>query len=178
MIADARYVVDPAKRRVHVAVDLAATNHRTDTKTRRFFFDHTFLAVQPGTTGFKVTTPGAKPSVHIQRRAATYTLLRIDFGKQLGAGGTRQLRLTFDITDPGGAATRATRIGTTLVSLGAWGFGSSGTPGGPVAETCPAGFSVDVDAPLLRAPTTNAAGAIPSSTGRLASPQTFFAYFV
>ena len=35
MIADARYTVDPAKHRVHVAVGLTATNHRTDTKTHR-----------------------------------------------------------------------------------------------------------------------------------------------
>ncbi|HEX2755736.1 MAG TPA: hypothetical protein VHM48_09745 [Candidatus Limnocylindrales bacterium] len=178
MTADARYTVDPARRRVHVAVALAATNHRTDTKTRRYFFDRAFLAVQPGTTGYKVTTPGAHPTVHVQRRASTYTLLRIDFGKQLGAGGTRRFKLTFDITDPGGAATRTTRIGTTLVSFGAWGFGSAGNPGGSVTVVFPAGFSIDVDAPLLGKPATDTFGNVTYATGRLASPLTFFAYFV
>jgi hypothetical protein len=178
MTADTRYTVDPGKRRVHVAVNLAATNHRTDTKTRRYFFDRTFLAVQPGTTKFRVTSPGARPTVHVQRKAASYTLLRIDFGKQLGAGGTRRFQLTYDITDPGGAATRTTRIGTTLVSFAAWGFGSSGTPGGTVSVVFPAGFSTDVKAPELGAPTTDAAGNQTFATGKLANPLKFFAYFV
>ena len=178
MTADARYTVDPAKRRVHVVIGLAATNHRTDTKTRRYFFDRLFLAVQPGTTGFKVTSTGANPSVHVQRASSTYTLLRIDFGKQLGAGGTRSFKLTFDLTDPGGAATRTTRIGTTLVTFGVWGFGSAGTPGGTVSVVFPAGFAVDVASPELGKPATDAAGNITYATARLANPLTFFAYFV
>lgn len=176
--ADTRYSVDPPKKRVHVGVTLTAINHRTDTKTRRYFFDRTFLAVQPGTTAFKVSSPGAKPTVRVSRRTKTYTLLRIDFGKQLGSGATRKLQLTFDLTDPGGAATRTTRIGTTLVSFGAWGFGTSGSPGGTVAVTFPAGFNVEVNAPLFGAPTTDASGNTTYATGRLESPLTFFAYFV
>src|SRR4051812_15701855 len=53
MTADTRYVVDPAKHRVHVSATLVATNHRTNTKTHLFYFDRAYLAVQPGTTGFK-----------------------------------------------------------------------------------------------------------------------------
>jgi hypothetical protein len=178
MTADAHYAVDPARRRVHVAVTLAATNHRTDTKTRRFFFDRAYLAVQPGTTAFKVASAGATPAVRVAKRTSTYTLLRIDFGKQLGAGATRTFKLTFDIVDPGGAATRTTRIGTTLVSFGAWGFGSSGTPGGTVSVVFPKGFNVEVDAPELGDPVTDASGNVTFTTGRLANPLAFFAYFV
>ncbi|MEO5940020.1 MAG: hypothetical protein ABIZ72_03705 [Candidatus Limnocylindrales bacterium] len=178
MTADTRYSVDPAKQRVHVAVVLAATNHRTDTKTRRYYFDRTYLAVQPGTNAFRITSDGAKPTVRVQRKTKTYTLLRIDFGKQLEAGATRRFRLTFDIVDPGGAATRAIRIGTTLVSFGAWGFGTSGTPGGTVTVVFPAGFSVEVDAPELGKPVTDAAGNVTFTTGQLASPLSFFASFV
>ncbi len=176
--ADTRYTVDPAKRRVHVAAVLSATNHRTDTKTRRFFFDRAYLAVQPGTTGYKVASSGIHPTVSVQKRASTYTLLRIDFGKQLGAGASRQFRLTFDIADPGGAATRSTRIGTTLVSFGAWGLGIAGSPGGSVSVVFPPGFSINVDASLLGKPTTDSAGNTTYATGALASPLTFFAFFV
>jgi hypothetical protein len=178
MTADARYVVDPAKRKVHVAVSLVATNHRVDTKTHRFYFDRAFLAVQPDTKGYRISSPGITPSVHVERRTKTYTLLRIDFGKRLGAGATRTFALRFDIVDPGGAATRTTRIGTSLVSFGAWGFGSVGVSGGTVAVVFPAGFNVEVNAPELGAPTTDAAGNVTYTTGRLATPLTFFAYFV
>lgn len=175
---DARYVVDPVKQRVHVSVGLSATNHRTDTKTRRFFYDRAFLAVQPGTTGFKVTSSGAKPVVRVTKKTKTYTLLRIDFGKQLAAGASRTFNLTFDIADPGGAPTRTTRIGQSLVTFGAWGFGSEGSPGGSVSVVFPAGFTVDVQAAGLAGPVDDAAGNAVFSTGRLANPLAFFAYFV
>jgi hypothetical protein len=176
--ADARYLVDPAKRRVFVAVGLSATNHRKDTKTRRFFYDRTYLAVQPGTSGFRISSSGARPTVRVQKRTKTYTLLRIDFGKRLPAGATRKLNLSFDLVDPGGAPTRTTRIGTSLVSFGAWGFGSEGTSGGTVTVTFPAGFSVDVQAAGLSGPTKDSAGNTVFHTGRLANPLKFFAYFV
>ena len=86
--ADARYVVDPATHRVHVSVALSATNHLNDTKTHRYFFDRSFMAVPPGTANFKISSPGA----HAARRrrppgTRPYNLLRIDFGKPLAAGG-------------------------------------------------------------------------------------------
>jgi hypothetical protein len=178
MTADARYTVDPAKRRVHVAVNLAATNHRVDTKTHRYYFDRAFLAVQPGTTGYRISSDGVKPAVRVQSRTKTYILLRIDFGKQLPAGATRRFRLTFDIADPGGTPTRTTRIGTTLVSFAAWGFGTTGTPGGSVTVAFPTGFNVDVDSQAFGTPATDAAGTITYSTGTLTNALAFSAYFV
>jgi hypothetical protein len=176
--ADARYTVDPPKHAVHVAVAIAVANRRSDTKTHRYYFDRTFLAVQPGTSGFKVSSPGTKPSVRVSKKTKTYTLLQIDFGKKLSSGQSRTLALTFDIPDPGGAATRTTRIGTSLVSFAAWGFGAAGTPGGSVTVQFPAGFSVEVDAAGLKGPTTGVGGTVTYTTGPLANPLTFFAYFV
>jgi hypothetical protein len=159
-------------------VVLLATNHRSNTKTHLYYYDRAYLAVQPGTTNFKIASAGAHPTVHVARKAKTYTLLRIDFGKRLGAGATRSLTLTFDIPDPGGAATRTTRIGTSLVSFGAWGFGATGDPGGSVTVIFPSGYAVDVEAAGLKAPTTDAAGNTIYTTGPLANPLSFFAYFV
>ena len=178
LTANARYVVDPLKRRVHVAVQLTATNHLTDTKTHRYFFDKAFLAVQPGTANFKLTTSGAAPHVGIQAKHSTYNLLRLDFGKQLAAGASRAFVLTFDIPDPGGSATRTTRIGTSLVSFGAWGFGGDGAAGGSVSVVFPPGFTIDATAAGIGAPTTDASGNTVYATGPLADPLTFFAYFV
>jgi hypothetical protein len=175
--ADARYVVDPAAHRVHVAVTLAATNHLKDTKTRRYFFDRAFMSVPPGTTGFKVSSAGASPRVTATARKSTYTLLRIDFGKQLAAGATRTFTLTFDIPDPGGAPTRATRIGTSLVTFSAWGLASDAPTGGSVTVVFPAGYSVDVDGGTLSGPKTDDAGNLVFSSGPLADPLTFVASF-
>lgn len=175
--ADARYVVDPAKHAVHVTVALSATNHLSDTKTRRYFFDRAYLAVPPGTTRFKVTSPGAAPRVTVSAKRKTYTLLRIDFGKQLAAGATRSFSLTFDIPDPGGGPTRATRIGASLVTFTAWGLGSDAPTGGSVTVVFPAGYAVQVQSPGMSGPATDAGGNLVYTTGRLANPLSFVASF-
>jgi hypothetical protein len=175
--ADARYLVDPGTRRVHVAVTLAATNHLTDTKTRRYFFDRAYLAVPPGTTAFKVASAGTSPRVAVTALHSTYNLLRIDFGKQLAAGASRTFALTFDIADTGGAPTRPTRIGTSLVTFSAWGLGSDGATGGSVTVVFPPGFAVDVHAAGLGPASTDAAGNTVFTTGRLANPLSFSASF-
>jgi hypothetical protein len=178
MTADARYDVDPGAHRVHVRVQLTATNHLKDTKTHRYFFDRAFLAVQPGTANFKIASSGAKPGVGVQTKRPTYNLVRIDFGKQLAAGASQALTLTFDIPDPGGAPTRAIRIGTSLVSFGAWGFGGAGAAGGAVTVVFPPGFTIDVQGGTLAAPTTDAAGNVVYSSGPIADPLKFLASFV
>jgi hypothetical protein len=175
--ADARYVVDPTTHRVHVSVALKATNGLKDTKTHRYFFDRSFMAVPPGTANFKIVSAGASPKVTVTARKPAYNLVRIDFGKQLAAGATRIFSLTFDITDPGGAPTRATRIGTSLVTFSAWGLGSDGATGGSVTVVFPAGYAVDVTAPGLGDPTVDGDGNIVFTTGRLANPLTFVASF-
>ena len=175
--SETRYDVEPDKARVHVTAQVTAVNHLRDTKTRQFFFDRAYLAVQPGASGFKLTGPGG-PSVHVAGRKADHILLRLDFGKRLGAGGTRTWTLTFDLVDKGGSATRQLRVGASLVSFPAWAFASQSTPGGSVSVGFPAGYNIEVQAPELRAPTTDAAGRVLYSTGRLSQPLTFFAYFV
>jgi len=175
--ADARYVVDPDAHRVHVAVTLAATNHLADTKTHRYFFDRAFLAVPPSTSAFKITSSGASPRVAVTVRHSTYNLLRIDFGKQLAAGATRTFNLSFDIADTGGAATRATRIGTSLVTFTAWGLGTREATGGSVTVVFPTGFTVDVHAAGLGPGTPDVAGNTVFTTGHLANPLTFSASF-
>ena len=141
LISDTRYDVDPERGRIHVTVALSATNHLKDTKTRLYYFDSASLAVQPGTTGFKITSDTGVPTVTVTSKNAERTLLRINFNKRLLAGATRKFTLTFDIPDPGGAPTRDIRIGSSLVTFGAWSFASESTPGGSVTVVFPSGYS-------------------------------------
>jgi len=177
LTSETRYDVQPEKTRVHVTAVVTAVNHLRDTKTRQYFFDRAYLAVQPGASGFKLTGSG-KPSVHVASRKADHILLRLDFGSKLNAGATRTWTLTFDLIDKGGAPVRPLRVGASLVTFPAWALASESTSGGSVSVSFPAGYNVDVKAPDLRAPTTEATGRIVYSTGRLNEPLTFFAYFV
>jgi hypothetical protein len=178
LTADTRYDVDPEKQQVHVSVALTAVNHLTDTKTRQYYFDRAFLAVQPGTKNFAISARTGSPTVKVAAKKADNTLLQIDFGRRLTAGSSRTFTLTFDITDPGGAPTRDVRIGTSLISFPAWAFASPSTPGGSVTVAFPTGYNVEVESDHLGQPTTEADGRIVYASGRLAEPLAFFAYFV
>ena len=172
-----RYDVQPEQARVHVTAAVTAINHLHDTKTRLYYFDKAYLAVQSGATGFKITGPGG-PSVHVASHTADSVLLRIDLGKRLPAAATRTWTLTFDLIDKGGSPTRQLRVGASLVTFPAWAYASKSASGGSVTVSFPAGYKVDVQAANLRAPTTDATGQTVYDTGQLSQPLTFFAYFV
>lgn len=178
LIADTRYDVDPDHGRIHVTATVTATNHLVDTKTRLYYFDRAYLAVQPGTTAFKITSDTGVPTVKVTSKKADHNLLRIDFNKRLAAGTSRTFTLTFDIADRGGAPTRDVRIGTSLVTFGAWAYASESTAGGSVTVVFPAGYSVDVQSGPVGPPKTDATGRTTFTSGSLAQPLSFFAYFV
>jgi hypothetical protein len=179
IVTSARYDVQPARHRVHVTVDLTLTNHLTDTVTRRFYFDHAFLAVLPQSRGYAVSWAGSgTPTVRVAARAKDHTLLRIDLAQHLTSGKSAVYRLTFDLADPGGVPTRDLRVGDSLVSFPVWAFASDATPGSSVTVVFPAGFQVQVEAGSIPPPTTGPDGRVVFHSGALAKPLDFFAYLV
>ena len=175
LVTQATYLVEPAAGKVAVSVAITATNHLHDTVTKRYYFQSAYLAVLPSTTNFHLTAGSGSPSVGVSRRTATYTVLRLDFGSRLASGATRQLTLTFDVKDPGGAPDRPIRISPSLVSFYAWAFATPSTPGSSVAVTFPSGYEVTVGRGPLIGPTTGGDGAQSWSSGPIADPLSFVA---
>jgi hypothetical protein len=179
VVSDARYDVQPEQHRVRVNLTLVLTNHLRDTVTKRYYFDRAFLAVLPDTSGFKLTWAGSgTPEVHVSKKTADYTLLRLDLGQRLFSGKSATYKLRFDLVDPGGEPTRDVRVGETLVSFPVWAFATDATPGGSVKVVFPAGFEVDVEAGEIPDPTTTADGQVIFQTPPLPKPLSFFAYLV
>jgi hypothetical protein len=175
----ARYDVQPDDRRVRVTLDLTLTNHLKDTTTKRYYFDEAFLAVLPGTSGYKLTWEGdGSPSVKASKKTKTYTLLRLDLAERLYSGKTAKYRLTFNLKDPGGAATRDLRIGDSLVSFPVWAFATDDTPGSSVSVVFPDGYDVKVEAGSIPDPTVDDEGRTIFRSGELDAPLDFFAYLV
>jgi hypothetical protein len=179
IVAAARYDVQPRQQRVRITADLTLTNHKRDTTTRRYFFDHAFLAVLPGATGFRLGWEGSgQPTVGVVRRTKTHTLLRLNLARALDAGRSATYRLTFDLNDPGGRPTRDLRIGDTLVSFPVWAFATDETPGSSVMVVFPKGYEVRTEAGSIPRPTTGADGRTIFRSGPLSAPLDFFAYLV
>ncbi len=174
----ARYLVEPDSARVRVVADLHLTSHTKDTATRRYYFDRASLAVLPGTSAFSLSGSGGLPSVRVAKKTARYTLLTLALGTKVYSGGTLDLRLAFDLKDPGGAPTRDVRIGQTVATFPVWAFATDATPGSSVEVVFPSGFTIDVPSGSLKGPTTAADGSLVLRSGTLTQPLSFFAYVV
>ncbi len=174
LVTDAAYEVRPDDRLVHVTVRIVARNHRSDTKTRRFYAERAYLAVQPGVSGLRLSgAPGAK--VRVARKTSGYTLLRIDLGKRLYGGSSRTYTLAFDLRDAGGQRGGQVRIGGSLASFPVWAYASDGTKGSTVTVDFPAGYDVHVERGSFARTTTTDDGSTRLTTGPLASPTTWLA---
>ncbi|MFL5679060.1 MAG: hypothetical protein ACJ77B_00495 [Chloroflexota bacterium] len=177
LVGDARYDVDPEHRRVHVTVDLVATNRLHDTATKRYYFDRAFLPVLPGTTGFRLSSSSGGGSVTVTRRRTDYSLLQLNFGQRIFSGTSARFQLRFALPDAGGAATRDVRIGPSLVSFPAWAYATPSTSGGSVTVSFPTGYTIDIASGSLPKPTTTG-GRVVYRSGTLTNPLEFFAFFV
>lgn len=174
LVTDAAYEVRPDKRVVHVTVAITATNHKAETKTQKFYFDRAYLAVLPGTAGFKVSgATGAK--VLVTKAASTYTMLRLDFGSRLYGGSSRTFKLEFDVKETG-VAGRQVRVGASLVSFPVWAFASTGATGSTVSVTFPAGYDVSVQTGGFDRTEPTADGGTRLTTNALSAPLAWFAY--
>ncbi|MGZ8528507.1 MAG: hypothetical protein ACXWWR_06895, partial [Candidatus Limnocylindrales bacterium] len=170
LVGAARYVVQPEQRRVHVTVDLVATNHARETISTRYVYDRANLAVLPGSTAFRATSDGVKVGVTVTARSATSTLLAIRFAKRLGSGRSTNLRLVFELPDPGGSRSRPVRVGPSLVAFPVWAFGTRDTPGSTVSVKFPAGYQVTVAAGRLGKPESASDGTTTLSSPSLPDP--------
>src|SRR4051794_19765121 len=174
LVTDATYTVLPKDRRIAVSVAITARNHTVETKTHKFYFDHAFLAVQPGSTAFKVS--GVKGgSVKVARTTRDARLLRIGFGR-LYSGKSASFRLSFVLPATGRGVNPQVRVGSGLVTLPVWAFASNGTSGSSVSVAFPPGWDVAVESGDFAHQSKGSDGGTVLSSGPLATPLTFFAF--
>ena len=175
LVTNAVYTVHPAAGRVGVTMAIEARNHTTETRTRRFWFDHAFLAVQPGATNLRISGPkGVR--VRVATKGAKATLLRIDFGSRLYSGRSAAMRLAFDLPGHGKAASPQVRVGTSLITIPVWAYASTGAGGSSVTVRMPSGWEVAVESGSFARRSADGAGGTVLASGPLANPLAFFAY--
>ena len=173
--SDATYEALPDQGRVAVTARLTVTNHLKNTITHKLSYRIAYLAVQPGTSGFRLAGGSGSPRVSVQQSTDAYTTLKLDFGTNLAAGKSMTLSLAFDIRDTGGDPGRAVRVSPSLITFEAWAFATPSTPGSTVLVQLPAAYLVTVGRGPLQGPTTAPSGEQQWSSGPLAKPLDFVA---
>jgi hypothetical protein len=176
VVTAARYAVQPDKARIRVVVDVTIANHRSDTRTSRFYYDHAFLAVQPGASSPAVAKGPKGAAVRIASRSADSTILRLDFGAKLYGGRSTGFRFAFNLADTGSGARRLIRVGTSLVTFPVWAYASDGASGSTVTVRFPSGYDVTVESGSFASQGRTSDGGTLLSSGPLANPLGFFAY--
>jgi hypothetical protein len=173
LVTNSTYTVHPDEGRVGVSVGITARNRTSETRTRRFWFDHAFLAVQPGARSPRISGhKGAR--VRVVNSNARATMLRIDFGQRLYSGKTAALRLTFDLLGHGRKAAPQTRVGDSLVTIPVWAFASDGARGSSVTVRFPEDWDVAVESGTLKK--SSGDGGTVLTSGAIDAPLKFFAY--
>jgi hypothetical protein len=175
LVTSTTYEVLPEEGRAAVTVAITATNRLRDTVTRRFYYEEGVLLVQPEAANLLLTAATGSPTVTVASRDARGAVLRLRFGSRLAAGKSLDLRLTFDLPDPGGAPDRPLRISPSLVRFEAWAHGSQDTPGSSVEVRVPGGYRVEIGRGPLAGPTTDADGWHVYTSGTLDTPLLFAA---
>ena len=173
MTGAATYDVRPASRLVHVTVQLAVTNHLSDTVIRRYTFDRVDVAVPPSAVHPTASAGTKKVAASLLSRNASQQVLAVGLGGALGSGRTSSVTLAFDLPDPGGLPGRPIRIGSSLVTFPVWAYGSAGLAGSTVVVRFPAGYDVRVVSGPLAPPVTAPDGTISLSAGPIADPLAF-----
>lgn len=176
VVTSTHYTVQPDKKRVRVVVDATIANHRADTTTSRYYYDHAFLAVQPGAASPSVVTGPTSASVAVSSHSTDASILRINFGTKLYGGHTMTMRFAFNLVDTGSSSRRLIRVGTSLITFPVWAYATDGATGSRVAVRFPKGYEVTVESGSFASRTTASDGGVVLSTGALADPIGFFAY--
>lgn len=175
VVTTARYVVQPAQARIRVTVDATITNPIPDTRTNRYAYSFTYLAVQPGIASPSIVKGPKGAAIRITSRSASSTMLRLDFGTLYG-GHSAAVRFAFNLANTGTAANRLVRIGSNLVTFPVWAYASTGASGSRSIVQFPAGYDVNVDAGSFATQSRAADGGVILDSGSLSRPLAFFAY--
>ena len=144
VLAQTRYVLEPAAHRVRVTVEAVATSFEPNTPEGQVFYSGITFAVQAGATNVTASSGGQSIGVRITERTRTYTGIEVTFGRGVFFRQSYPYVVTFDLVDPSGTGTRDLRIGQSLAAFPVWAFGTSGEPGSSVRVELPEGFTPDL----------------------------------
>lgn len=148
LVSSATYQLDPEAGVVRVTIDLTATNTKPNTTaggtTTRYYYEGATIAIHGEASGVRATSGGSRLATSLDPDDG-FTVLEIDFRRDLFYKQSAAIRITYDL--PGGAprSTSDIRVGPAFATFYAWAFGDSGD----VRILLPTGFEEDVTGSTL-----------------------------
>jgi hypothetical protein len=174
VLAQTRYVVQPADHRVHVTVDAVATSYEPNTPEGQVYYSGVTFAVQPGATNVAAFSGGQAIGTRITKQNDDFTAIEVTFGRGVFYQQSYGYVVSFDLIDPGGDGTRDLRIGESLAAFPVWAFGTANQPGSSVRVELPAGYNVGLQGSQMRQSRIDGGGALLRADP--SDPLDFFVY--
>jgi hypothetical protein len=174
VVAQTRYVVEPAAHVVHVTVDAVATSLEPDTTAGQTYYTGVNFAVQPGAANVSATSGGQGIGASVSRREDDFSVISVSFGRGIFYRQSYAYTVRFDLVDAGGKGTRDLRIGSSLAAFPVWAFGTEGESGSSVSVDLPDGYTPDVQGEPMQQ--GHAAGGGIRLSASPSDPLRFFAY--
>jgi hypothetical protein len=140
LAVSATYRVDPAKRAVHVVMDISATNEKPDTSTTVYYYDSVSFGLPLEATSIKATSNGSALEVSTEKKD-TFRRVTTHF-PNLYHGKTRSIRQTFDLPSGKPRSDSPIRVGQAYAAFEAWAWGDDGL--GDVRIVMPPDFTADI----------------------------------
>jgi len=138
---EATYTVDPEAGRIHVELDVAATNLKPNDGTTAYYYEEIFFGVQLEATRLRASDSAGSLEAAIRRRD-DYTAITVGLRAPLFYRDAGRFTIRFDL--PGGVprSTTPIRVGAAFATFGVWAWGDPGL--GSVEVRLPAGFEGQV----------------------------------
>jgi hypothetical protein len=195
-VATTTFTVNPAAGRIDVAIDVTVHNSTANTveyvsctewyydyylgyypvyttcpQTTRYYISNTYLWLERGANGFKVTADHGSAKVSLDKRGDSFDGYKVSFAKIFN-GQTRRLHITYRI--PSGAPRSAStlRVGKAFLSFCAT---ANGVDSGRTRVVVPSTFNLEVDAHNGSFTTSTSGGTTTYDTGALSNPLDFWA---
>ena len=169
LAADTEYTLDPEDGRVHVAIEVRATNRKPNTSTVIYWYRELPFVLQPDATAIRAADAEGGIGITARKRDG-YIEATVRLRANLYFNRSTTFTIRYDLVGGAPRSDSAIRVGRAFATFGVWAWGDVGRS--TVEVRTPPGFGSTMDGDPLQI--SNA------STGQVlraepADPETFFA---
>ena len=169
--ATTTYTVNPAARRLDVAIDIAFKNTTTSTSTTYFYYDVVYVTLEHEATRVDVADQ-AGDSIVRDKVGRTFDRWAIHLGRAIYYGETRHLHVTYQLPAGAPRSGSSIRINPAFASFCVIAMGDDG---GTARVVAPSGYAFEVDGEGGSLFPTTTGTTTTWSSGALADPYAFWA---
>ena len=175
VLMQTRYDPAPDQRQIRVTIDAVGTSYTPNSDQGLAYYSSFTFAIPAEADAVSASSGGQRLATTLGAVKDNFREIEVTFAQNLFYQESYSFRVTFKLSDKGGAPNRDLRVGPSIVAFPVLAYGSLGEPGSGVQVVLPAGFRASVQGSAMGR-TTSQAGEVVLSADNLPDPFGFYAY--